>query len=111
LRDYARRHDLAGVEGFRDVSAEFRTTRRGPVWFQQCTHVRPPGERPRPPDASGPETGWDRVGIIRSAEVWHGLILELEFTIDPARADEVAPLIWTAVEGMEVAERPAQPGP
>jgi hypothetical protein len=106
LGDYARRRDLTGVEGYREVSAEFRTTRRGAVWCQRYADVRRPGERARSSEPGGSETTWDRMEVLRYAEVWQGFILELEFYIDPGRADELAPLIWTTIEGMELAERP-----
>lgn len=108
LREYARRNDLAGRDGYREVSAEFRATPRGPVWIQRYDDVRRPGDRTR--SAPGqPEVTWDRLEVLRYAEVWEGLVLELVFYFGPGRADELATLVWTAVQATELTERPARP--
>jgi hypothetical protein len=106
LRDYARRNDLSGHDGYTDVSVEFRATARGLVWVQRYADAVRPGDRTRLVGPGQREVVWDRIEVVRCAEVWRGCILVTHFYHAPGRADELGPMIVQIVQTLDVADRP-----
>jgi hypothetical protein len=67
LRRFAQHNDRTGDAGYRDVSAEFRTTRRGAVWLQRYTDLTR-RRSPADPGGSGGADGPDHTDVLRYAE-------------------------------------------
>jgi hypothetical protein len=103
LQTFARQNSLTGDADCLDISAGFRTTARGPIWCQRYTEVFGGHRAAEAPDLGGRP---DRLAVLRYAEEWRGLVLELEFHMRVDRKAELEPLIWDAVRGMEFADRP-----
>jgi hypothetical protein len=103
LHAFARQNSLTGRADCLDVSGEFRQTARGPVWCQRYTEVFGGHRAAEAPDLGGRP---DRLAVLRYAEEWRGLVLELEFYMRVDREGELKPLVWDAVRGMELTDRP-----
>lgn len=105
LQAFARQNQLVDdLESF-DASAEFRTSPRGAIWCQQYVEAfRSHNQARSMKDWDGSQT--DRLDVLRYAEEWQGLILELEFHVRPGNGSRLEPRIWSIVREMELVERP-----
>jgi hypothetical protein len=101
LQAFSRKRNAAGDANRPDVSAEFRTSNRGSIWHQRYTEVF----RDQPVRVSGGKGQSERLKVLRYAEEWRGLLLDLEFYISAEREPELEPLIWDLVQTMEFTER------
>jgi hypothetical protein len=106
LRTFASRNDLADHPDCHDVRTEFRDTPRGPVWVQRYTDLAPDRLANRLTRPQHHTASFDRLDVLRYADVRHGLVLELRFFLPPGGESRLEPFIWEMVQQMEVTDRP-----
>jgi hypothetical protein len=111
LRTYARQNDLTGHPECQDVATEFRAASRGPVWVQRYTDLLPDRHAEHAAQARRYAAIYDRLEVLRYAEVWNGFVLELRFHLPPGSGTRLEPRIWEMVRGFEVTEQSTRPPP
>lgn len=96
LQAFARQQGATTKPDWFDVGSEFRVTVRGPVWLRRHTETVQNSDLDRA-GVRNRAAGFDRMSVLRFAEEWDGMVLELGFSLRPDGTKEQEDLVWTVV--------------